>query len=112
MDLAFVERIRGSLSVYAPEVVKLWKSAAEAISLPRNLPGKEHDRRLEVRNWLTHMLTEHVRELLMLLPDDAARMDVMIGVAVCIDCGKDNGEMYERRKFYMCSCKDGGEDDG
>jgi hypothetical protein len=39
-------------------------------------------------------------------------MDVMIGVAVCIDCGKDNGEMYERRKFYMCDCKGGDDDDG
>lgn len=100
MDWARYRNIAADFGVYKADVVRLVRSFAGSIGFPQS------DERLEIRNALVSLVTGLVRELLLLLPDDSARMDVMIGAAVCIDCGKDNGEMYERRKFYMCSYKE------
>ena len=64
----------------------------------------DHDKRMDARMALANEVSEHLREIMEALPDDEMRREVMIGAAVCLNCGHNYRHMYETRRWYTCDC--------
>lgn len=83
-------------------VERLRKRIAE---LPAGTDARSHDARLEALRWINADAVERIREIVMLFPKEW-RGDVLIGTAICPDCGEDHSWTYNSRGFYYCSCHD------